>query len=74
MPATTTVGIHEPLPKNLGSNPSSPICLAVLEPATISERVTVKVAVKAEKATTSNTGVGASIDERASESGFEDVP
>ena len=74
IPATTIVGIHEPFPKNFGSEPSSPICLAILDPATINESVTVKVAVNAENATTSDTGAGAPIASKAKERGFDVVP
>ena len=74
IPATIRVGIHEPFPKTLGSKPSSPICLAILDPATTSESVTVKVAVKAENATTSDTGTGAPIASKAKERGFDVVP
>ena len=74
IPETTIVGIHEPLPKILGKVPSSPICLVVLEPAIMREKVTDRVAVKAEKATMSDIGVGAPIDDSAIESGLERLP
>lgn len=54
--------------------PSSPICFVVLEPAIMTERVTVKVAVRENNATIRNTGLRASSDDRAKESGLDMAP
>ena len=74
MVATAIVGTFESLPKKRGNKPSSPMRLVVLDPAMISESVTVSVAVKAENATAYVMGVGALTDERVSERGLEATP